>query len=252
MPHALVRGVPESFDRAQTREDVRPPHVTLARMQHEVYCRALTEAGYTLERVAIDETTPDCVFVEDTAVIVGSRGVITRPGSPIRRREVGPVADALGRHFELGLIEEPGTLDGGDVMILGDTVYVGVSERTNASGAEQLGAFAADHGLGLVTVPVSGVLHLKSAVLPIDEDTVVITPGTVDESIFAGHRVLHEDADERHRFSAVALESGQILVTDNAPQTAAAVAALGHEVTPLDVSEIQVADGGLTCMSILF
>lgn len=251
MPSALLRGIASTFDRAIVSEAGRPPDVDLARAQHHRYAQALANAGYDLEMIAADEAHPDCVFVEDTAVVVGSTAVITRPGARERQGEVGPIADVLETRFPLARIEAPGTLDGGDVMILDGTVFVGRTKRTNDSGIAQLAEAANSEGLTVTAVPVHGALHLKSAVLPIADTTVVVTPGTVDETLLTGLRILHEARHERHKFSALRLASGEVLATANAPTTARMVADLGISVTPVDVSEIQAADGGLTCMSIL-
>lgn len=251
MPSALLREVASTFDRAIVSETGRRPDVDLAREQHRRYARALADAGYDVEVIAADEAHPDCVFVEDTAVVVGSTAVITRPGVGERRGEVGPIADVLQTRFPLTRIEAPGTLDGGDVMIMDGTVFVGRSKRTNESGIAQLAQVANSEGLTVTTVPVHEVLHLKSAVLPIADTTVVVTPGTVDETLLSGLRILHEARHERHRFSALRLGPDDVLVTANAPDTARNVADLGMTVVPVDVSEIQAADGGLTCMSIL-
>jgi dimethylargininase len=202
--------------------------------------------------VPADEDHPDCVFIEDTAVIVGEIAVITRPGAPSRRGETGPVAAALLDRFQTVETTSPATLDGGDAFTLGDTLYVGRSSRTNEEGVNQLGTVALEQGLKTVTVGVEGVLHLKSAVLPIDRDTVVVTPGTVAEDKLHGLDILYEDPGERHRFSALPLGEGTVLVTAAAPVTAEMVSGRGHVVRMIDVSEIQAADGGLTCMSILF
>ncbi len=137
-------------------------------------------------------------------------------------------------------------------MIMGGVVYVGRSERTNDHGIDQLRSIAAAQGLEVVPVEVHGTLHLKSAVLPVDDATVVVTPEAVDERALGGLRIVHEAGTERNRFSALPMVDGRVLVTANAPVTADLVAGLGIEVIPIDVGEIQAADGGLTCMSILF
>jgi dimethylargininase len=248
---ALIRPVPDSFDRALVRVGRPAIDVGLARAEHREYRRHLEEAGLTIEEVPTDEAHPDCVFIEDTAVVVGPVGVITRPGAPERRDETGPVASALGAHLPLAAITAPGTLDGGDVFTARETVYVGRSQRSNEEGIRQLRSVALDHGLRLVAIEVHDALHLKSVVLPIDAETVVVTPNSVEEDQLAGFRIVYEDAAERHSFSALPLTSGRVLVTESAPRTAAAIAALGHHPIPIDVSQIQLADGGLTCMSIL-
>lgn len=251
MPTALLREVASTFDRAIVSESGRRPDVDLASEQHRHYARALTDAGYEVEVIAADVGHPDCVFIEDTAVIVGSLAVVARPGMAERRGEVGPVADALQTRFPLAHIEAPGTLDGGDVMILGETVFVGRSTRTNDAGIAQLEEIARSQDLDVTTVPIREVLHLKSAVLPVADTTVVVTPDTVDERLLSDVRIVYEARHERHKFSALRLGHGDVLVTANAPDTTEALADIGITSFPIDVSEIQAADGGLTCMSIL-
>jgi dimethylargininase len=252
VPTALIRPVPGSFDRALVQEARPVIDVSVARAQHDVYRGHLDGAGYSIVVVPTDESHPDCVFIEDTAVVVGSVAVITRPGAETRRAETGPVAETLASRFPLVEMREPGTLDGGDVFVMGASLYVGRSKRTNESGIEQLGSVAADQGFDLVVVDVHDTLHLKSAVLPIGPETVVVTRDAVDEEKLEGLQLLYEADAERHKFSALPLLDGRVLVTANAPVTAEAVSALGHEVVAIDVSQIQAADGGLTCMSILF
>lgn len=251
MPIALLRDIADTFDRAIVSGHGRPPDVARAKEQHAAYAGALRDAGYDLEVIPADDAHPDCVFIEDTAVVVGSVVVATRPGVSERRGEVAPVVERLRVRRPVTSIEAPGTLDGGDVMILGGTVFVGRSRRSNAEGIAQLRDTAESQGMSLMTVPVDGVLHLKSAVLPVDDRTVVVTPGTVDESLLAGLRIVHEMPHERHSFSALAMHNGDVLVTDSAPDTTAALTRLGITTVPIDVSEVQAADGGLTCMSIL-
>jgi dimethylargininase len=251
MPIALLREVASTFERAIVSEADRRPNVHLARAQHRHYAQALADSGYDLELIAADDAHPDCVFIEDTAVILGSIAVIANPGPSERRGEVGPVAEALQPILPLARIDAPGTLDGGDVMVMGETIYVGRSKRTNDAGIAQLEEIARSEGMRAITVPVQGVLHLKSAVLPVTDSTVVVTPGTVEESLLSGLQIIHEAAHERHAFSALKLATGNVLVTANAPDTAQMVGDLGITTIPIDVSEIQAADGGLTCMSIL-
>jgi dimethylargininase len=249
---SLIRPIPDTFDQALVRHGRPRIDVGLARAQHDTYRQQLEAAGYAIEQVPTDPEYPDCVFIEDTAVIIGSTAVITRPGAASRRGETGPVAVALREHFPLVEVETPGTIDGGDVFIMRDVVYVGRSGRTNQEGIDQLKSVATDQGLDLVAVGVHDALHLKSVVLPVDDETLVVTPNAVDETALVGFRLVFEANSERHRFSALPLRDGRLLVTSGAPETAAALEATGHDVVPIDVSQIQMADGGLTCMSILF
>jgi dimethylargininase len=252
MPTAIVRDVPSTFDQALVMGDRPPLDVTKARRQHADYCARLHHAGYDLVELPADDLYPDCLFVEDTAVVLGPMGVICRPGAPSRSGEIAVVSKALAPLFELRTVEEPGTIDGGDVMVMGETIYVGLSARTNQEAVSQLSEFAAEVGMSVVPIEVKEVLHLKSAVLPIDAETVVVTEGTVNEAELGDLKIIPEASEERHRFSALPLVDGTVLVTANSPRTSGLVADAGHLVIPIDVSEIQAADGGLTCMSILY
>lgn len=250
-PIAMIRPIPDSFVQALVREGRPSLDVARARIQHDRYRTELETSGYQVEVVPSDEAYPDCLFIEDTAVVLGKVAVVTLPGAEARRGETPPVAEALARHLATEHIVAPGTMDGGDVMIMDQTVYVGRSERTNEEGIDQLRQIAAAHGLDVVAVEVHGTLHLKSAVLPVDGETVVVTPDAVDEEALEGLRIVYELDSERNRFSALTMADGRVLVTANAPETSDLVAGLGIDVSPIDVSAIQAADGGLTCMSIL-
>lgn len=199
-----------------------------------------------------DPRYPDSVFVEDTAVVVGGTAVITLPGTESRVGEIHAVAAVLAEQLAMAHIKPPGTLDGGDVMQMAGRLWVGQSDRTNSEGIDQLSEVAAAEGVDVTLVPVTGVLHLKSAVLPVGPETVVVTPNTIDERLLDGVEVLHEDELERHQFSALPLRDRRVLVTDAAPRTGAMLASRGFQIEPLQVSEILAADGGLTCMSILY
>lgn len=249
---ALVRGVPDTFDQAISSDPAIRLDVDAARAEHAEYVRHLRSAGYELAEVPADPVHPDCVFVEDTAVVLGGVAVATRPGAQSRRGEVGPVRERLETWFEVVPIEAPGTLDGGDVIVTTDLVLIGRSGRTNPEGVAQLAEIVSARGLRGREVLVEEGLHLKSAVLPLDEQTVVVTRGAVDEEALTGLRILYEDEAERFRFSALPLADGSVLVTANAARTVTAVAGLGFEVDIVDVTQIQAADGGLTCLSVLF
>lgn len=253
MDRAVVRDISASFDSAVISDRGRPPDVVLAREQHALYRAHLERAGYEVTVIPADDRFPDCVFVEDTAVVIGGTAVMTHPGTESRVGEVHAVANVLAPMLAMVHISPPGTLDGGDVMQIGGRLWVGLSERSNLVGIDQLSTVAAAEGVEVTVVPLTrGVLHLKSAVLPIGPETVVVTGGTVDESLLGGLEVLHEDDSERYQFSALPLRDGRVLVTDAAPRTGDLLSSRGFRIEPLDVSEILAADGGLTCMSILF
>lgn len=248
---ALVRAVPDSFAHALRGESGAALDPYLARKQHGAYREMLDAAGYSVVELTADEDHPDGVFIEDTAVLLGPMAIITRCAAPSRRGEAEVVRDALSVRFTIETIEPPGTLDGGDVMQLDGSLYVGRSARTNEDGIAQLAAIAAPLGLAARIVQVHDGLHLKSVVLPVDESTVLVTPNSVDEAPLQGLRILYEEESERHSASALPLRDGRLIVTESAPATGAMLTRAGYDVVSIDVSELQAADGGLTCLSIL-
>jgi dimethylargininase len=248
MIRALVRAVPATFaDALCASAPAQPIDVALARAQHAAYCDALAACGVAVEQLPADDGCPDCVFVEDTAVVVDQRALITRPGAPSRRGETAVVDAALGPHLELVRMTDPGTLDGGDVMRVGKTLYVGRSARTNADGVRQLvNAFPSQHVEVLDLPP--GVLHLKCICSPLGGDAVLLVEGTVQ----LPHRdVVHVAPAEAYAANAVAIH-GHVVVADGFPRTHDALAARGLVLHPVPVSEVRKADGSLTCQSIVF
>jgi dimethylargininase len=250
-PTALVRAVPDSFADALVMGERPRIDVARAREQHRFYRAALEGAGYSVQIVAADEAHPDCPFIEDTAVILDSLAVVTRPGALERRGETGAVEAALTSLLPVRHIEAPGTIDGGDVLRVGSAVFIGRSTRTNDEGIRQFADHVATDGLTPTAVPVSGVLHLKSAVVAIDDETLLIASDCVDPDFFAGYRLIEKAAGEEHLASLLRLRGGVLAMTTTAPQTTARLRAAGFAPQLLDSSEFQAADGGLTCLSLL-
>jgi dimethylargininase len=250
-PLAIVRGVPDSFTDAVTGVQPDPPlSYELARDQHTAYVAALRAGGYEVARLDADEDHPDCLFVEDTAVVVGEHALITRLGHESRRGEVDPVADVLGRHVRLHRVQAPATIDGGDVLIAGTRVFVGLSIRTNVQGVKALAAISEPQGFSVMPVEVGSVLHLKSGVSAVDDRTVLWHHRACDREALTGLRIVEVPGDDPEAANVVRLADGRILVGAHHPGTVEIVEGLGFEVVPVDVREIARADGGLTCMSI--
>lgn len=252
VPWAIVRSVPASFAHALRAEPPEPPiDVARARAQHADYVRALAAAGVEVVAVAADEACPDCCFIEDVAVLLGDVALVTCPGAPSRRGEVDPVAAALATRLEVVRMSAPATLDGGDCLRIGSTIYVGRSSRSNREGIARLAEEAGARGLAVVPVDMPpGVLHLKSVCSPLGEDTVLVAEGGIPPATFAGARVLVAPAAERHAANAVVV-GGIALVAAGAPATHALVDAAGLSPVPVDTSELRKADGALTCLSIV-
>lgn len=250
-PAAIVRGVARSFASAVTGSPPDPPlSAELAGEQHAAYVAALESGGYAVVPIAPEEGLPDCVFVEDTAVVVGDHALMTWPGHPSRRAEGAAVAPVLAGFVRLHHAAEPATIDGGDVLVAGTRVYVGLSRRTNRAGAAAVAALAEPQGMTVTMVPVGPVLHLKSGLSALDDRVALWHPLACDRHHLAGLDVVEVPGDDPEAANVVRLADGRILVGEHQPATKELVEGLGFETVAVDVSEIARADGGLTCMSI--
>ncbi len=182
---AVTRGVSSRFAECELTHLAREPiNVGLARSQHAMYADALRSLGVVVEQLPAVEDLPDCVFVEDCAVVLDEVAVIARPGAESRREETAAVAAALAQYRDVLWVEAPGTLDGGDVLVVGRDVYVGRTDRSNQQGSNQLSKLLAPFGYRVIPVPVHGCLHLKSAVSLCRPDCLLINPKWVDRRTF--------------------------------------------------------------------
>jgi dimethylargininase len=248
---ALTRAVSPTLDRCQLTHLERVPlDVGRAADEHRAYERLLERLGCRVERVAPAPALPDAVFVEDTAVVTDELAVLCRPGAASRRREVDAVGDALARYRPLRRVEPPATLDGGDVLRVGRRVWVGLSERTTAAGAEQLRAILGPQGYRVEALPVRGCLHLKSAVTPLGDGTLLLNPAWVDVDAFDGLRLV-EVAPGEPRAANVVVAGGEVVMPDGFPRTRERLADLGRTVRTVPLAELAKAEAGVTCCSIL-
>ena len=248
---ALVRELGPEIARCELSHlDRVPIDVSRAVRQHAQYVSALADAGCAINRLPADPELPDGVFVEDTALVLEALAVITRPGAASRRPETESVAAALESFRPLRRIGGPGTLDGGDVLLTGRTLFVGLSERTTAPGAAELAELVAPAGYQVRVVPVRGCLHLKSAVTEVAEATLLINPDWVDPAAFTDFRLIPIDPGEA--FAANALRIGPLIIHAAAfPRTAQRLRAAGLEVREVEADELAKAEGGVTCCSLL-
>lgn len=252
MPYAIVREISASIASCELSFVSREPiDLPLAHAQHAAYQRALEALGCQLIVLPAEDALADAVFVEDVALVLDEVALMTRPGAASRRAEGRAVATVLRQHRPLLAIEAPGTLDGGDVMRVGKRIFVGQSARSNASAVDQLQALLAPHGYRVESVPMRDCLHLKSAVTAVSDDTLLINPQWVSATAFADFKLIEIDPAEPH--AANALRIGDALVYPACfPRTQARLQAAGIEVRTVDVSELQKAEGAVTCCSLVF
>jgi dimethylargininase len=249
---ALTREPARALDACElTYREREPIDAGAAARQHRGYCEALRACGARVLTLPAADELPDSVFVEDTAIVLDEVAVLTRPGVESRRGEVALIESEVARLRPVVKVEAPATLEGGDVMRVGRKLYVGLSPRTNAEGAEALRRFAAPHGYEVVTVELRGCLHLKTGCSALDDATVLANPDWVDVHAFGGHAVVAVDASEPWA-SNVLRVGGSVCVSAAFPCTAGALRARGYDVRAIDVSEFAKAEGGMTCMSLLF
>ncbi|MEU4097398.1 dimethylargininase [Streptomyces sp. NPDC026673] len=246
---ALVRRPsPRLAEGLVTHIERSPVDAGLAARQWEGYVAALRAHGWETVEVPPADDCPDGVFVEDVVVVFRDVALLTRPGAVSRRPETTGAEEAVAA---LGLpvvrVREPGTLDGGDVLKVGDTVYVGRGGRTNAEGVRQLRSAFEPLGARVVAVPVTKVLHLKSAVTALPDGTVIGHPPLVDDpSVFPRFLPVPEEAGAH----VVLLGGGRLLMAASAPRTAELLDTMGYEPVSVDISEFEKLEGCVTCLSV--
>lgn len=244
----MRRPSPRLADGIVSHIERQPVDLARAEVQWQSYCDAMAACGWDLVEVPPAPDCPDSVFIEDTVVMFDDLAVITRPGAPERQPEpeaVEPVVAALG--LEVARITAPACFDGGDVLKVGDTVYVGRSARTDAEAVRQLRALLAPRGKRVVAVPLSKVLHLKSAVTALPDGTIIGWPPAIDDvSLFPTFLAMPEE-DGAH---VVDLGDGRLLVAASAPRSVEVLADLGYTPVPVDIGEFIKLEGCVTCLSV--
>ncbi len=231
--------------------DRQPVDLALAIEQHRQYQEALAELGVHVEILPSEPSLPDSVFVEDPAIVLDEIAVITRPGAVSRRGEGETLARALAKYRELRHIVEPGTLEGGDVMRIGKTLYVGYSRRTNVAGIQQLATMLHPLGYFVVPVEVQGCLHLKSACCYIGDDTVLTNRAWMDVDALCSLKILNVPVDEARGANALRI-GDTVLMPAAFPRTCELLEQSGFCVRRIDNSELLKAEAGVTCTSLSF
>ncbi|MGB8212287.1 MAG: arginine deiminase-related protein [Anaerolineales bacterium] len=249
---AITRPVSATINQCElTNLERIPIDLGRANMQHHAYEEALKSLGVEVLSLPEELSLPDAVFVEDVAVVLDECAILTRPGADSRRPETESIAKALAPYRTLYPIKAPGRLDGGDVLVAGKRIWVGLSTRSNQSAIDQMQACLGPYGYTVHAVPVSGCLHLKSAVTRLAEDTLLINPVWVDRANFPGMQFIEVHPSEP--YAANILLVGDALIYQPAyPQTCARLEAAGLHPLLVDQSELSKAEGALTCCSLIF
>jgi dimethylargininase len=229
----------------------QPIDVARARTQQRAYQDALQAVGaHVVELPALD-ALPDATFVEDSVIVLDEMAIVAPMGALTRRLESAAMVDTISRYRAVHHLKPPATLDGGDALLLGRTLYVGQTPRTNAAAVHQLGRLLAPHGYRVVSVPVTRCLHLKSGVARLDDETVLVNPGWVDPAILSGAQVLL--VDEAEPWGANVVRVGETVICPaSEPRTRGRVEKRGFRTAAVDVSELQKAEAGVTCLSVIF
>ena len=248
---AITRAVSASISRCELTHAARTPiDVDRARQQHRAYETCLAALGCEVRQIAEDGRYPDAVFIEDTAIVLDELAIVTRPGAESRRGEVEAVAEMLRDYRTVASIDEPATLDGGDVLQLDRVLYVGRSLRTTSRGIDSLRELVAPHGYRVEAVTVEGCLHLKSAVTRVSDDALLMNRAWLPAAPFADWRII--DVDPSEPAAANALRIGDSVVfPEELTRTRRRLEAEGIDVRPVPASELAKAEGGVTCCSLI-
>ena len=249
---AITRAVSPAIVRCELSFiDRKPIDLARAREQHQAYELLLARLGAQVVSLPPQPDLPDSMFVEDPAIVLDELAVMFPLGTESRRPEAASLAKELLKYRKLAYIRLPGTLEGGDVLRIGRKLFVGLTKRSNAEGIRQLGEILRPFGYEVISVPVTGCLHLKSAVTWIADNTLLANRAWFDTKPFAGYDWIDVDPSEAHAANALAL-GGTVILPASFPKTRGRIGSEDLRVTTLDISELQKAESGLTCSSLLF
>jgi dimethylargininase len=249
--NAIVRLPSASMEGCElTHLDREPIDMVRLKDQHTRYVTLLRELGCSVVELPAEPGLSDGVFVEDPAIVLDELAIITRPGAPSRRPETASIAEALRPYRPLFEIVSPGTLDGGDVIVLGRTLYVGLSSRSNRAGIDQLAEIIGPHGYAVRAVELEGCLHLKSAACAIGSDRLLVQREWIDPAQFDAKQVVETDPTESGAANVVWLGE-DVIYPSSFPFTANRLRQEGLRVHCLEYGELAKAEGAVTCCSLL-
>ena len=248
---AITREISPRFAECEITHIERTPiDLNVARLQHHHYVNLLKEMGCHVIELPAEPDLPDSVFVEDTAVILPEVAVITCPGADSRKPETESIIPALAPLIRLIRVREPATVDGGDVLVLGKRIYIGLSTRSNPEAIDQLNTVLCEYGYVVKGVELRDCLHLKSAATRVDHQAVLINKEWVDPNHFTGFDLIEVDSSEPHAANCLPID-GSIIYPAAFPKTRAKLEERGYKVVTVDVSELAKAEGAVTCCSLI-
>jgi len=248
---AITRDVSPRFNECEiTHIDRSPIDVKIAQSQHHGYVQALKELGCAVLELPCERNLPDSVFVEDTAVVIPDAALITRPGVDSRKPETESIIQALAPYRDLLFIEPPATVDGGDVLVVGKNIFVGLSTRSNREAINQMNNLLARFGYKTQGVDLRDCLHLKSAVTRITDETLLINRNWVDVEHFEGYHLIEIDPSEPYAANCLPVNDSIIYPT-SFPHTSAILESGGYRIRPVLVDELAKAEGAVTCCSLI-
>lgn len=230
------------------------PDYALALRQHDAYIEALKNCGVEVDVLPADERYPDSCFVEDPAILTPKCAIITNPGAPSRNGEKEEIIAAVRKYYPEDLIERiqpPGTLEGGDVMMVGDHFYVGRSNRTNEEGIRQFGGILRKYGMDCTEVELREVLHLKTGINYLENNTLLVSGEFIGKKEFEGFRKVVIPEEEAYGANCIWV-NGTVIVPEGYSAVLSSVRALDYPVLTVDTSEFRKLDGGLSCLSLRF
>ena len=249
---AIVRTPCKNIINGITTSNEGEPDYIKAINQHKLYINALKSCGLEVTVLPEKENYPDSTFVEDTALLTPTCAIITQPGAPSRQKETKSMKSVIIDFYDtVKVIKSPGTVDAGDILMVDDHYYIGLSKRTNSAGANQIIEILEKHNLNGSTVPVQDMIHLKSGVAYLENNNLVVTGEFISKPEFKNFNLIKIDDDESYAANCVWVNN-YVLVAKGYPKTKKAIEQAGYETIELDVSEFRKLDGGLSCLSLRF
>lgn len=249
---AIVRTPCKAMVNGLSSAHLGRPDYKKALVQHAGYIEVLKECGLLVTVLPPDEEYPDSTFVEDTALLTPHCAILTNPGAPSRSGETDSILAVIGDFYDIvEVVKSPGTVDAGDIMMVGDQYYIGLSERTNQAGAEQVIAFLEAHGMRGSMVDITSVLHLKTGLGYLENNNLLACGEFLSKPEFQQYNLMRVDPHEAYAANSVWVNE-TVLVPADFPATSSMIASAGYRVREVDVSEFQKLDGGLSCLSLRF